>query len=100
MPHQHGRYQNEDKVHPSCCCKEPDPDPTTPGPGKAWSRQDSKLVEKIFYNSIDSKKAPSLKECASKIRKIPSKQIQDKVRTIIRQKRKEEEDLKKKMKMQ
>ena len=62
-------------------------------PSKSWAEDQVKYVEKVFKKAIESKKAPSLKECAAKLKiegKTP-KQIQDKVRTILRQRQKEAE---------
>lgn len=61
------------------------PSPLIPG---KWSNEDTRCIEKLFAKHIALRKPPPLKDCASKARHFPTrttKQIQDKVRTTIRQ---------------
>ena len=74
------------RKNPQSCRGEPSSSGTaTPRLNSRWTAQDTNTVEKKFRKAIKKGKTPELHECQGLgIDKTP-KQIQDKVRTIVRQ---------------
>ena len=80
--------------HSQSCSGEPSTSGTSPTKptSSRWSTYDTSLVERKFHKYIRSGKTPELQQCCNlRIDKTP-KQIQDKVRTIVRQNLREQAD--------
>ena len=52
-----------------------------------WNDEETQLVAEKFKKFINDGKTPKMKECAGIIKSKTKKQVQDKVRTLIRQKK-------------
>ncbi len=59
---------------------------------KRWSPADTNLIKKLFASDIKKMRTPGVAQCTDLGLDRTPKQIQDKVRTIIRQAKKETED--------